>query len=382
MATPTHSAAFPFVSVDVDTSALARTAARSPGVVAVVGESSLDAAHDEVPTQISTIAEAAAKFDGKLLESLVTVMTQRRRPERVYAVQTAGGNANHYGSALDAILGVDDITGVALAKETRVAQLKKLRDHVQTAQSDGNKRIGYAMVDPAFAEADYPTKANAKYASLKGDLARMVLVAARLATTDDDPPEVPDVAAATMSIVHGHAPHISALLKPLNGFKIPLEAQFTKTEIEQLSSLGINPVIDPQLMPGEGLHLAEGRLYSTNSELLYIDTVRTLDDIEFRLRAGLMGMIGDARITRVGLTKVKNRIAGILERLVRASVITRFAIEIPVLEALLIPADGRSPGDDQLITEARSQRVVVIGIEVVYGPAVHRIDVTLHPSFA
>ena len=44
-----------------------------------------------------------------------------------------------------------------------------------------------------------------------------------------------------------------------------------------------------------------------------------LDDIDFRLKAGLIGSVGDARITKAGLTLVANRIDGILGPLKRGA---------------------------------------------------------------
>ena len=41
-----------------------------------------------------------------------------------------------------------------------------------------------------------------------------------------------------------------------------------------------------------------------------MDIVRTLDDIDFRLKSGLIGAIGDARITKAGMTGVKTRVDG------------------------------------------------------------------------
>jgi hypothetical protein len=49
-----------------------------------------------------------------------------------------------------------------------------------------------------------------------------------------------------------------------------------------------------------GFYFAEGT-FTTDATLLYVDIVRTLDDLDFRLKAGLIGTIGDARITRGGL---------------------------------------------------------------------------------
>jgi ABC-type Na+ transport system ATPase subunit NatA len=115
--------------------------------------------------------------------------------------------------------------------------------------------------------------------------------------------------------------------------------------------------------------------------MLYCDVVRLLDDIDFRLKAGLLGLIGDARITRAGMTTVRSAIQGILGPLQRAAVIDAFDIQIPVLDALSILDSARSTTDNTLITTARANRAVDVLISITYGPAVHRLHVTLQPKF-
>src|SRR3954447_376019 len=118
---------------------------------------------------------------------------------------------------------------------------------------------------------------------------------------------------------------------------MPVETQFSPTEIKSLSDEEIIPIIDPALVPGESLHFAEGRAFTTDADLLYVDIVRVLDDIDFRLKAGLVGTIGDARITKAGLSGVKARTEGILGPLQRAAVIDAYEVMIPVLDILFIP---------------------------------------------
>ncbi len=190
------------------------------------------------------------------------------------------------------------------------------------------------MVDPAlplggksFAEA-----ADTAYGSLKSDSSRMILVAARVEKKQGEP--TPDVAAAVTGAIAGHPPHASVLLKPVNEVKIPLGAQFTGTEIHELTQKFIIPVIDPELIPGEGLYLGSGRSYTTKTDRLYVDVVRVLDHIEFLLKAGLIGSIGETRVDRLGMQALRSRIDGILSPLVTSGVITAFTIGIPLLPIL------------------------------------------------
>jgi hypothetical protein len=249
-----------------------------------------------------------------------------------------------------------------------------LKAHVEAMSALGQKRIGVAMVDPTTAKSPtYVADVLAAVDPLQSDVARMVVIAARGATAD--------VATAAMAAMAGFAPHISMVLKQVRGITMPLESQYAPSEVIGLSEAGVNPIIDPALIVGEGLHFAEGRTFSTDLSLAYIDIVRVLDDIDFRLKAGLIGSVGDARITKAGLTIVANRIDGILGPLKRGAVIDDYSIIIPVLDILTIPESARTPTDTALVTTARANRTVDVFVSITYGPAVHRLRVTLAPKF-
>ena len=110
-------------------------------------------------------------------------------------------------------------------------------------------------------------------------------------------------------------------------------------------------------------------------------SVRTLDDIDFRLKAGLVGLVGEARITRAGLTLIKSTVEGILGPLKRGAVIDDFSVSIPVLDVLAVPESARTAADNNLVTTARANRSVDMVVSVTYGPAVHRLRVVLKPKF-
>jgi hypothetical protein len=172
------------------------------------------------------------------------------------------------------------------------------------------------------------------------------------------------------------------VLKQVGGFKIPEKARFSGTEIKALSNNNTIPVMDPALIPGEGLFLGEGRCYTTDTRVFYIDLVRTLDEIEFELKAGLIGSIGDARITKAGMMAVRVRTEAILGLAQRRERIDGFKVVIPVLDVLLIPETARSPTDKLLLQTARQTRQVEMNVEITYGPAVHNLIVNLSPVFA
>jgi hypothetical protein len=383
--------AFPFVEVTIDTSGLVPVAQRSPGVIAVVGKTPAGAdggaAAVNTPQTVDNTKQAAQLFakvnpDGTVAEttlfkSLRAALLQDPKPQKIYGVRVSG---NNYAAALASLEAADDVTFVSLANEVDVGadavgtnpptNLTALKHHVEDMSADGNKRIGVAMIDPATPKAvNYVATVTAAVNSLKSSSGRMILVAARGATTD--------AATAAMAAIAGFQPHISMVLKKIRGVTMPVENQFSPGEIKGLSAASIDPIIDPALIVGESLHFAEGRTFSSDAALGYIDTVRVIDDIDFRMKAGLIGQVGDARITKQGLTQVKTQVDGILGPLKRGAVIVDFAVDIPVLNILNIPETTWTATDKSIVSAARLNRTVDMFVSVTYGPAVHLLKVNL-----
>jgi hypothetical protein len=382
--------AYPYVNVAIDTSALVPAAQRSPGVVAVVGNAVTGvSAPAATPLEItdhasvlSLFAKAGAAND--LTASLDLVLAQDPRPSKIYGVRT--GTADDYATALAGLDAADDVTFVCLANETSVGAatsgataatgLIALKEHVERMSAAGQKRMAVAMIDPAIARsATYATDVlqATSYGALKSDDGRMILVAARGSGAD--------AAAAAMGTIAGYAPSTSVVLKQVRGFTMPVTSQYTPAEITALAGAGVIPLIDPALIPGTGLYLADGGTFSADPARNYVDIVRTLDDLEFRLRAGLIGAIGDSRITKAGLTSVRVRIEGILGPLQQSAVIDDFSVVIPLLTILSVPESARSAADEAQVVTARQTRQVGVLVSVTLGPDIHCLNVTLAPSF-
>ncbi|MEU2391303.1 hypothetical protein [Streptomyces sp. NPDC007369] len=391
-------AEFPFIKVRINTSGMQPQARRAVGNVAVVGSAgAFGKAVANVPLQIGTVSEAREQFatkndkgefvGGPLYHAVRTALLQDPAPSRLFAIKTADAPADGAGAGSPPVPGYAAALAVAaalpvqlvcLAGETDVNRLKDLKKHVEEVSAAGNTRMGVAMVDPALAPASGKTFAQAAdetYGPLKSDSSRMVLVAARVEKKQGEP--MADVAAAVTGAIAGHPPHASVLMKPVNEVRIPLGSQFTGTEIHELTQKFIIPVIDPELIPGEGLHLGSGRSYTTKTDRLYVDVVRVLDHIEFLLKAGLIGSIGETRIDRLGMQALRSRIDGILSPLVASGVITAFTIDIPLLPILEAEEADRTPGQVNTLTTARTQRTVEVLLSVTYAGAVHFLDVSL-----
>jgi hypothetical protein len=380
---PAVAAAYPFIDVVIDTSALQPVAQRSPGVIAVVGVSGSGSAAVNAPRPVETQEDVAAQFGATtpLGKSLALALLQDPKPSKIYGVKVGGtGTEGDFGSALDSLNAADDVNFVSLAGITAVPILMLLKSHVESNSAAGQKRLGVAMVDPATARTPtYVADVTTPREGLRSSSSRMVLVAARGAVADT--PGAADVATAAMAAMAGFAPSTSILLKRVRGIAIPVEQQYSATEIKAMSEVGIIPIIQPSMIVGGGFYFGEGRAFTSDASQLYVDLVRTLDDIDFRLKAGLVGLVGEARITRAGLTLIKSTVEGILGPLKRGAVIDNFSISVPLLDVLAIPESARTSTDNNIVTTARANRSVDMLVSVTYGPAVHRLRVTLQPKF-
>jgi hypothetical protein len=287
-----------------------------------------------------------------------------------------GAGAPEWGDALTSVA-TAPVQFVCLARVTDPATLALLKTHIEDASEAGSKRIGVAMVDPDLAVPagqTFAQAADAAYAGLKNGDGRMILTAARVATAGGAP--VSDVAADVMATIAGYEPHISVLLKQVNGLSIPLPRQFTGTEVAQLAEVAMLPLLDPEYIAGEGLFLGSGRSYNpTDPSRLYVDVVRLLDDLEFRLKAGLIGAIGNVRIDRLGMEGLRTKFDSILEPLRSARVIDGYAVDIPVLPILETEEANRSPGAAATLTRSRLSRAVEVLLTVTLSGVVHFLDV-------
>jgi hypothetical protein len=191
-----------------------------------------------------------------------------------------------------------------------------------------------------------------------------------------------DAAAAVAGTIAGYPPHVSLLLKPVN----ITTGLFTSAEIQTLNGtetfssgpagLGVNWLTDPSLIPGRGIYMGEGYTGAPGGKK-YIDIVRTIDDISFRLKARLINSIGALRISRSGLRALIAQMEAELTPLVRSEVIEDFEIVIPILALLDKSPDALTDAELTQINNAQSNRVVEVLVAVDYAGAIHRLAVTL-----
>jgi len=191
-----------------------------------------------------------------------------------------------------------------------------------------------------------------------------------------------DAASAVAGAIAGYEPHISLLLKQVN---IDTDL-FSAAEIETINGSetfdsgpagkGVNWLVDPVLIPGGGIYMGEGYTGNPGGKK-YIDIVRTIDDVSFRLKAQLIKTIGNLRISRSGLRALIAQMEAVLEPLVRNEVIESYDIVIPILVLLDKDPNTLTAAQLQQINDAQSQRVVEVLAAVDYAGAIHRLAITL-----
>lgn len=347
---------------------------RGTGNIAIVGAATAGPANTAQAFTTGTAALAA--FPGDLGQAIAMAFQQTPGPPLIYGIRTAAGP--DFVAALDVVSTLDAqivvIANTALTTATgdpatappgAIAQLANHVTSVSNTGGDGQERIGVAMLAKGVTDT----------APITGTLAneRMVYIAHK---SDQD------AAAAVAGTIAGYAPHISLLLKQVN----ITSAVFSPTEIAAINGTetfdsgpagkGVNWLAEPMLIPGKGVYMGEGYTGNPGGKK-YIDIVRTVDDISFRLKARLIKSIGTLRISRAGLRGLVSLMEAELKPLVRNEVIESFQVIIPIL--LLLDKDPNSLSDDELqqIHNAQSERVVEVVTVIEYAGAIHRLAITL-----
>ena len=347
-------------------------AIRATGNVAILGAAGAGAAAN-VPVQVTSPTDANTRFGATsdLGEAIAVAFNQTPGPSQVWGVPVAGGA---FSAALTAVETLDvqfvvlanqTTTGTSLGSGGAIAQLVSHVVSVSNQAGDGKERMGVAML------AKGATDATVVSGAAVDD--RMVYVAHK---SDQD------VAAAVAGAIAGYEPHVSMLLKPVAVDSAP----FTSAEIDTLNGSetfrsgpagkGVNWLVDPALIPGGGIYMGEGFTGNAGGKK-YIDVVRAIDDISFKLKARLIKSIGNIRISRSGLRSLIVQMEAVLDPLVQQAVIESYQITIPVLALLDLPPAALSPAQLAAINTAQTDRVVETLISVDYAGAMHRLAITL-----
>lgn len=345
---------------------------RPTGNIAIVGAGTAGTANS--PVAITNPSEAATTFGSgtELATSIELAYAQTPGPSLVFGVRLGGTTATDLTNALTALENVSAQFVVVANRPlttANTAAITALRNHVHsvsTLAGDGKERMGVAMLEKG--------STNAGIVASPLDHERMVYIAHK---------SNQDAAAAVAGTIAGYPPHISLLLKQV---AITSDA-FTSGEIDTINGQeanfdtppqgrGVNWFVDPDLIPGRGLYLGEGYTGHVAGKK-FIDIVRTIDDVSFRLKARLIKAIGTVRISRTGLRALKVQMEAVLDPLVQGEVIESYTITIPVLNLLDKDPATLTAGQLQAIKNAQDQRLVQVLIAVDYAGAIHRLAITL-----
>jgi hypothetical protein len=193
------------------------------------------------------------------------------------------------------------------------------------------------------------------------------------------------VAAAVAGTIARYDPWISLVMKPLTG--IAQSESFTDSELavwldpeaQGIVQARVNDVRDPEFLAGAGLVMGEGYTADGTGQRLYIDIVRTIDDLAFRLKANLTNpnVIGTMRINRPGLTGLRTLISALLDSRVAVGEIDSYTVDIPLLGILQKDPAQRTPEERQQINTVQNSRRLEFSVSVDYAGAIHYLAVTL-----
>jgi hypothetical protein len=280
---------------------------------------------------------------------------------------------------------------VCLSDDSDPHHITTLRDHVEgvspnDAGGGGTRpRIGVAML-PEGGILDAAGNVTNKFSDWKnpGDVnSPMNWASSRMVLVAHNSPD--DVAAAAAGVIGGVDPWVSLVLKPVGG--ISQVGDFTDQELLTLmhpDQVGIvqpkvNPVVHPEFLAGSGPVMGEGFTADGTGERQYIDIVRTIDDIAFRVKAVLTSpqVIGTLRINRPGLRVLTSIMRAMLNARVADGEIDGYAIDIPIQAIVEKDEKDRTPDETQQLQQVQNGRQLAFNISIEYSGAIHQLVVTL-----
>jgi len=138
---------------------------------------------------------------------------------------------------------------------------------------------------------------------------------------------------------------------------------------------GTRPRMGIAMLPEGG----EGFTADGTGERLYIDIVRTIDDIAFRLKATLTSpqVIGTLRINRSGLRILTSIVRAMLNARVAEGEIDSYAIDIPIQAIAEKDPKDRTAEEQQQLQQVQNSRQLAFNVSVGYAGAIHQLVVTL-----
>ena len=284
---------------------------------------------------------------------------------------------------------------VCLSSNSDPDNISALRTHVETSSPNDaggggiRPRIGVAMLPMGgisdaggnltnkFSDWKTEEEANLDLPSpMNWSSNRMVFVAAK---------SPDDIACAAAGVIAGVDPWVSLILKPVNGIGIngDLSDGAIQTYLAPadsgLTQPRVIPILHPDFLAGSGPVMGEGFTADGTGQRLYIDIVRTIDDIAFRLKAALTSpqVIGTLRINRPGLRVLSTIVRATLKARVAAGEIDDFAVDIPIQALTETDPSSLTADQQQQLQQVQNSRQLAFNISINYSGAIHQLIVTL-----
>ena len=280
---------------------------------------------------------------------------------------------------------------VCLANDTDPHHITTLRDHVESASPNDaggggtRPRIGVAML-PEGGIQNAAGSLTDKFSDWKdtGDVnSPMNWASSRMVFVAHNSPD--DVAAAVSGVIAGVDPWVSLILKPVTGitqiadFNDQALLTFLHPDQVGLVQPKVNPVVVPEFLAGGGPVMGEGVTADGTGQRQYIDIVRTIDDIAFRIKATLTSpqVIGTLRINRPGLRILTSILRAMLNTRVAEGEIDGYAIDIPIQAIAEKDPANRSADETLQLQQVQNSRALPLNVSVDYSGAIHQLVVTL-----
>jgi hypothetical protein len=280
---------------------------------------------------------------------------------------------------------------VCLSSDTDPHHITTLRDHVEAASPNDaggggtRPRIGVAML-PEGGIANSTGVVTNKFADWKnpGDVTSpMSWASSRMVFVAHNSPD--DVAAAAAGVIAGVDPWVSLVLKPVQSITqtgdFSDEALLTFLHPDQVGIVQpkVNPVVHPEFLAGSGPVMGEGLTADGTGQREYIDIVRTIDDIAFRVKAVLTSpqVIGTLRINRPGLRILTSIVRAMMNAQVAEGEIDGYAIDIPIQAIVEKDEKDRSPDETLQLQQVQNGRSLPFNISIDYSGVIHQLIVDL-----
>jgi hypothetical protein len=285
---------------------------------------------------------------------------------------------------------------VCLSSDSNPDDITALKNHVESSSPNDaggggtRPRIGVAMLPMAGI-----TDANGNLTNQFSDWktaeeqqnnlpSPMNWASSRMAFVVADSPD--DIASAAAGVIAGVDPWVSLILKPVNGIGINSDLSDQAVNIylhpdqSNLTQPHVIPIVHPDFLAGSGPVMGEGFSADGTGERLYVDIVRTIDDIAFRLKATLTSpqVIGTLRINRPGLRVLSAIVRAMLNTQVAAGEIDDFAIDIPIQALTEMDPSQLTPAQQQQLQQVQNSRQLAFNVSVTYAGAIHYLAVTLN----